>query len=188
MSDCDIDLFYHYCNQMIKYRNAPKSIFNLFSKPNPPVQPDNCPDISNLSDDDIKEKYEISGNYDYKDYIDFANNYHTLKQLNMSKPNMSIKTIKTLGPYQTTAQRLKDEKEMLLVNLTEIRSFSPPSKRKQASIIARLKEIQEEINENETNKSESVRYKRGGKHFKPKTFKRKNSKRRKTAKINSSKK
>jgi hypothetical protein len=139
----DIDLFYHYCNQMIKYRNAPKSIFNLFSKPNPPVQPDNCPDISNLSDDDIKEKYEISGNYDYKDYIDFANNYHTLKQLNMSKPNMSIKTIKTLGPYQTTAQRLKDEKEMLLVNLTEIRSFSPPSKRKQASIIARLKEIQE---------------------------------------------
>ena len=183
MSDCDIDLFYHYCNQMIKYRNAPKSIFNLFSKPNPPVQPDNCPDISNLSDDDIKEKYKITGNYDYSDYVDFADNYHNLKQ-----PNMSIKTIKTLGPYHTTGQRLKDEKEMLLVNLTEIRSFSPPSKRKQASIIARLKEIQEEINENETNKSESVVNRRGGKNFKRKTFKRKNSKRRKTAKINSSKK
>ena len=185
---CNIEDFYNYCKGMIHYKNDIKrnnvshrwnSHIRHVSKPK---CPDDCPDISELNISEIEDLYKVTSVNDYSDYVDFADNYHKLKQ-----PNMSIKTIKTHGQYHTTAQRLEDEKEMLIGNLTKIRSNSPPSKRKQASIIARLKEIEEEIKKNETNKSESVVYRRGGKHFKRKTFKRKNSKRRKSAKRNSSK-
>jgi hypothetical protein len=185
---CNIEDFYNYCKGMIHFKNDNKrnnvshrwnSHIRHVSKPR---RPDGCPDISELNVSEIEDLYKVTSVNDYSDYVDFADNYHTLKQ-----PNMSIKTIKTLGPYHTTAQSLEDEKKMLIGNFEKIRLNSPPSKIKQASIIARHEKIKKELNENETNKSESVLYRRGGKHFKRKTFKRKNSKRRKSAKRNSSK-
>ena len=186
--ECNIEGFYNYCKRMIHYKNDIKrknlshhwnSHIRPVSKPKPPHD---CPDISELNVSEIEDLYKVTSVNDDSDYPDFADNYHELKQ-----PKMSIKTIKTLGPYYSTKENLNNENKMLIENFEKIRLNSPPSKRNQASIIARHEKIKKELNENEKNKSESVVHRRGGKHFKRKTFKRKNSKRRKSAKRNSSK-
>ena len=195
---CDKEAFYHYCKEMIKYKkdikrsnsfvntyhsghNAPTRYFTEPTNPDPL----NCPDISDLSEVEIKSIYKISDNEDYEDFVDFSDNYY-----NLIKPNLSITTTKTTRDYGVIKEKLEKERNEIIKEIKKTQDnnsgYYPTPREKK--LYESLNEVERELKQNEENKSTNTIYKRGGNRSKRrKSSKRKSSKRKSLKRMNTKK-